>query len=84
MLNLGSKRPSPRGFSYEPRFYDPKEAERRRRTVRIERPPRVKRKTRQPAFIAVGLLLVLALYLYSRMDAVVEGAASLGGLFFGG
>ncbi|MFN3597168.1 MAG: hypothetical protein ACK41D_07845 [Rubricoccaceae bacterium] len=82
MLRIGFRSARPRGFSYQPRFYDPKAEAARRRTIRIERPAG-RRKTRQPAFIAVGLLLVLALYLYLNMDRIIERMAAFGGLFFG-
>lgn len=82
MLRIGFRSVKPRGFSYQPRFYDPKAEASRRRAIRIER-PKVRRKTRQPAFIAVGLLLVLALYLYINMDRIIERMAAFGGVFFG-
>ncbi|HIG75012.1 MAG TPA: hypothetical protein EYQ24_10670 [Bacteroidetes bacterium] len=84
MLIVGRKQQKPRGFYYEPRFHDPKEEERKKRRIRIERPAgSLYRKTKQPQFIAVGLGLVLALYLYVNADAVfggaVEGLTSLFG-----
>lgn len=89
MLRIQARRPKPRRFSYEPRFYDPSKDDAlrdgMRRRIRIERSNvRPTRRTRQPAFIAVGLLLVAVLYVYLHMDRVAEGAASMGRLFFGG
>lgn len=78
-----SKRVRPRKFSYEPRFYDPSKDERLKRRMRVAR-PRVRQKSMQPTFIAVGLGLVLALYLYVNIDSIAERAAAFGGFFFGG
>ena len=68
LFDIGSKRIQPRSFGYEPRFFDPKVEERARRlhkrSIEIERKPR---RTKQPAFIAVALALVLALYLYVNL-----------------
>jgi hypothetical protein len=57
-------RPKNRSFSYEPRFYDPKEDERDKRRVRFESKTR---RGKQPAFIALAVLLLLALYLYIEL-----------------
>ena len=68
LFDIGSKRIQPRSFGYEPRFYDPKAEDRsrriHRRQIEIERKPR---RTKQPAFIAVGLALVLVLYIYVNL-----------------
>ena len=68
IYDLGTKRVKPRTFGYEPRFYDPKAEEQKarlhRRSVEIERKPR---RTKQPAFIAVALALLLALYIYVNL-----------------
>ncbi len=77
------RRVQPRRFSYDPRFYDPSKDERLKRRMRRAR-PEVRRKTKQPAFIAVGLGLLLVLYVYVHIDEVVAGAARLGDFFFGG
>ena len=75
MLSIGRKQAKPRGYHYEPRFHDPKQDERKKRRVRIERPAgSLYRKTKQPQFIAIGLGLVLALYLYINAEAVFGGA----------
>lgn len=75
MLSIGRKQRKPRGFHYEPRFHDPKKDERRKRQIRIQRPAgSLYRKTKQPTFIAVGLGLVLALYLYLNAEAIFGGA----------
>ena len=75
----------PRGFSYEPRFYDADADERRKRRLQFRRPSEVRqRKTKQPAFIAVGLGLVVALYVYINADTLIERVASFGSFFFGG
>lgn len=72
-----------RKFNYEPRFYDPSKDGRLKRRMRIAH-PRVRPKSRQPAFIAVGLGLVLVLYLYVKIDTIAERVAAFGGFFFGG
>ena len=75
MLSVGRKQHKPRGFHYEPRFHDQKEDERKKRRIRIERPAgSLYRKTKQPTFIAIGLGLVLALYLYINAEAIFGGA----------
>ena len=75
----------PRGFDYQPRFYDPEAEERRKRQLRFT-PVSERRthRTRQPQFVAVGLGLVLALYLYLNMDGLAERVGAFGGWFFGG
>lgn len=83
MLGTSRRRPKHRRFSYEPRFYDPSKDERLKKRMRIER-TRVRPKTKQPQFIAVGLGLLAALYLYLNIDSIVEGAAGLSHVFFGG
>ena len=84
MFNLlRRRRVRPRKFSYEPRFYDPTKDDRLKRRMRSAR-PRVRRKSRQPAFIAAGLGLVLALYLYLHIDSIVERVAAFSGFFFSG
>ena len=84
MFNLfGRGRVRPRKFNYAPRFYDPTKDDRLKRRMRTAR-PRVRRKSRQPAFIAVGLGLVLALYLYVNINSIAERVAAFGGFFFGG
>ena len=86
MLGLRSGRVSrPRGFHYEPRFYDPEAEERRKRQLRFVRPSeRRTYTTKQPQFIAVGLALVLAFYLFLHIDTIVERMTGFGGWFFGG
>ena len=74
----------PRGFGYQPRFYDPEAEERRKRQLRFTRPSeRRSYKTKQPQFIAVGLGLVLAFYLYSNIGDIVERVTAFGGWFLG-
>lgn len=86
MLGLRSGRLArPRGFTYIPRHYDADAEERRKRRLRFSRPSdKRQRKTRQPAFIAVGLGLVLALYVYSNLEVFIERMAAFGTFFFGG
>jgi hypothetical protein len=75
----------PRGFNYEPRFYDPEADERRKRRLRFTRPSdRRQRKTKQPQFIAVGLALVVALYLFLNIETIIERVTAFGGWFFTG
>ncbi len=57
-------RHKPRRFEYDPRFYDPSHDDRIRQRIRF------KSKTRrgmQPAFITVAVLLLLALFIYTRL-----------------
>jgi hypothetical protein len=78
MLTAGRRQAKPRGFHYEPRFHDPKEDARRKRAVRIQRTnASTFRKTKQPQFIAVGLGLVLALYLYINAETIFGRAAEV-------
>ena len=86
MLGLKSGRTArPRGFTYTPRFYDPEAEERRKRQLRFVRPSeRRMRTTKQPQFIAVGLALVLAFYLFLNIDTIVERVTTFGGWFFTG
>ncbi len=74
----------PKGFSYEPRFYDPDAEERRKRQLQFVRPSeRRQRKTKQPQLIAVGLALVLAFYLYTHIETIAERVTAFGSWFFG-
>lgn len=57
-------RPKPRRFQYEPRFYDPSKDERLKRRLHIKSNTR---RGKQPAFIAVALLLLLAFYIYTKL-----------------
>ncbi|MEM1042309.1 MAG: hypothetical protein AAGI91_06720 [Bacteroidota bacterium] len=57
-------RPKPRRFTYEPRFYDPSHDERLKQRLRFKTNTR---RGKQPAFIAVAVLLLLALYLYVKL-----------------
>ena len=85
MLTVGRRQSKPRGFHYEPRFHDPKEDERRKRAIRIQRTnTSTFRKTKQPQFIAVGLGLVLALYLYINADTIFGRAAAAVSALVGG
>ena len=84
MLGLRSgKMARPRGYHYEPRFYDPDAEARRKRQLQFVRPSeRRQRTTKQPQFIAVGLGLVLAFYLYVNIETIVERVTAFGGWFF--
>lgn len=57
-------RPKARRFHYEPRFYDPTEDERLKKRLHIKSNVR---RGKQPAFIAVALLLLLAFYIYTKL-----------------
>jgi len=85
MMGLrGRKMARPKGFSYEPRFYDPDAEERRKRQLRFVRPSeRRQRKTKQPQIIAVALALALAFYLYLHMETLAERVTAFGSWFFG-
>ncbi|MEM0961868.1 MAG: hypothetical protein AAGK21_04895 [Bacteroidota bacterium] len=85
MLGLqNGKLSKPRGFTYTPRFYDPDAEARRKRQLQFVRPSeRRQRTTKQPTFIAVGLGLVLAFYLYLNIGAIAERVAAFSGWFFG-
>lgn len=77
--------PRPRRFEYQPRFYDASADARRKRQLAFVRPSEKRsRKTKQPAFIAVGLGLVAAFFLYVNMDVIVERVLSFGSFFFAG
>lgn len=85
MLTVGRRQAKPRGYHYEPRFHDPKADERRKRSVRIKRTnASTFRKTKQPQFIAVGLGLVLALYLYINAESLYSRVAGGISALFGG
>lgn len=74
----------PRGFSYEPRFYDPDAEARRKRQLKFVRPSeRRQRSTKQPQFVAVGLGLALAFYIYLNIETIVQQMTAFGGWFFG-
>ena len=76
--------PKPRGFDYEPRFFDPDADARRKRQLQFTRPSeRRTRKTKQPQFIAVGLGLVLAFFIYANIETLIERMTAFGGWFFG-
>lgn len=85
MLGGIVRRPArPRGYQYVPRFYDADAEDGRKRRLGFRRPSEQRsRKTRQPAFIAVGLLLVAAFWLYLNMDRVVGGTGVVLDFFFG-
>ena len=51
-------------FHYEPRFYDPSHDEALKQKLRFKTNTR---RGKQPAFIAVAVLLLLALYLYTKL-----------------
>ena len=73
----------PRGFEYRPRFYDPDAEDRRKRQLRfVPASQRRQRTTKQPAFVAVALGLVLAFYVYLNVGTVVDRVTSFGGWFF--
>jgi hypothetical protein len=57
-------RPKARKFNYEPRFYDPSEDEKKKERVRFDSKTR---RGKQPAFIAIAVLLLLVLYVYTRL-----------------
>ena len=57
-------RPKARRFHYEPRFYDPTEDERQKRRFRITSNVR---RGRQPAFIAVAVVLLIAFYIFTKL-----------------
>ena len=86
MLGLKSGRMAqPRRFEYTPRFYDPEAEARRKRQLQFVRPSeRRSRKTKQPQFIAVGLALALAFYLFLHIETIVERVTAFGGWFFTG
>ena len=83
LSSLTRRRAQPKRFQYAPRFYDSAKDDQIKRRMRTER-RRVRPKTKQPQFIAVALALLAALYLYVNLDTIVERAAALGTLFFGG
>ena len=76
------RRVQPRRFSYTPRFYDPSKDERIKRRMRFER--KGGRRTKQPAFILVALLFVLAFYLYLNAESLTSRTVEFSRFFFGG
>ena len=74
----------PRGFGYQPRFYDPEAEERRKRQLRFTRPSeRRSYKTKQPQFVAVGLGLVLAFanfFIGSYLALIAMFVAAMGAI----
>ncbi|MEM6782987.1 MAG: hypothetical protein AAF624_04545 [Bacteroidota bacterium] len=65
--NLGRRRAKPRSFNYQPRFHNPeKEAREERLRRRIKMESNVRR-GQQPKFIAVAVLLLLALFIYMQL-----------------
>ncbi len=57
-------RPKARRFQYEPRFYDPSQDERSKQRIRFKSKTR---RGKQPAFIAVAVLLLIAFYIYTTL-----------------
>lgn len=55
-------------FDYEPRFYNPDKDRRLKERMRIK--SRARRQGGPKGAIAIGLLLILALYLYMKLGAV--------------
>ena len=84
MLGIQNGRTArPRGFDYQPRFYDPEADARRKRQLQFVRPSeRRTRKTKQPQFVAVGLGLALAFYLFINIEDIVDRVTAFGGWFF--
>ncbi|MEM8601609.1 MAG: hypothetical protein AAGF99_16965 [Bacteroidota bacterium] len=65
--NLGRRRAKPRQFNYQPRFHNPEQEareERLRRRIKMESNVR---RGQQPKFIAVAVLLLLALFIYMQL-----------------
>ena len=61
------KHRKPRGFRYEPRYYDPKDDEDLRRRMRIQRMSRMKRRNKFTNLLYFGALLLFALYIYNLL-----------------
>ena len=57
-------RPRPRRFEYEPRFYDPSKDQRLKRRMHFKRKTR---RGKQPAFVGVAVLLLVALGIYTHL-----------------
>lgn len=64
MFGLGRTRTQHRRFTYQPRFHDTKRDDRVRRKIRVSSH---RRRGRQPAFILLALLLLAAVYVYTRL-----------------
>ncbi len=65
---LPKRRIQHRRFNYEPRYYDPKADEDLKNRLRIKRKAYSNRRdTRQRTFIIMALLLLMALYIYTRL-----------------
>lgn len=85
MIGNPRKLSRPRGFAYEPRYYNPDVEEKKKRRLRFAAPSdKRQRKTRQPAFVMVALGLVVAFYLYANLETITERVVSFGSFFFGG
>ncbi len=57
-------RPKARRFQYEPRFYDSSHDDRVKQRIRFKSNTR---RGKQPAFIIVAVLLLIAFYLYTKL-----------------
>lgn len=64
-LFIPNKRAKHRRFDYEPRFYDPKRDQDIKHRMRVMSKARRRRGPARAVYIA--LLLILAIYLYSRL-----------------
>lgn len=64
-LFVPSKRPLPRKFDYEPRFYDPRRDESLRQRMRVAR--KARKRSSPTRALYIGALLALALYLLNTL-----------------
>ncbi|MEM8558746.1 MAG: hypothetical protein AAGG50_13085 [Bacteroidota bacterium] len=64
---LGRRRAKPRQFQYQPRFHNPEKEEREQRLRRRIKMESNVRRGQQPRFIAVAVLLLLALFIYTQL-----------------
>ena len=67
-LFIPSKRPVPRRFEYEPRYYDPSRDESLRQRLRIAR--RTRKRSGPTKALYYGILLVIVLYILNALGNV--------------
>ena len=59
LKSMFGHRPNPKKFDYQFRYYDPKEDERRKRRIKIERPHKKHHQGRSVMLYALGLAFVV-------------------------
>ncbi len=67
-LFIPSKRPVPRRFDYEPRFYDPSRDESLRQRLRVAR--KTRKRSNPTKALYYGVVLVIVLYILNELGKV--------------